>query len=88
MKTKVKELRIYMVETLLRDFMADYETIYPECIEIEKVVEREGRYFVDYIVDDSYNRTEVEVHPLELMEMLNVKINKLIEKYESREENE
>lgn len=88
MKTKVKELRIYMVETLFRDFMADYETIYHECIEIKKVVEREGRYFVDYIVDDSYNRTEVEVHPLELMEMLNVKINKLIEKYESREENE
>lgn len=88
MKTKVKELRIYMVETLLRDFMADYETIYHECIEIKKVVEREGIYFVDYIVDDSYNRTEVEVHPLELMEMLNVKINKLIEKYESREENE
>lgn len=86
MKTKVKE--IYVGDTVLREYFAESEMLYSENIEIEKVVKAEGTYFINYTACSANGytkRTEIEVEPLEIMEMINTKINNFIEEYKNTE---
>lgn len=88
MKKNIKELSTYIGDNILREHFAGYEMILPERIEIEKIVKAEDTYFVNYTFYSSSGytrRTEVQVEPLELIEMINTKINNFIEKYESTE---
>lgn len=86
MKKEIKEISIYMGDTVLRENIAPYESVRANKIEINKIVKIEDVYAVDYTTqrpNGDVKRTGFTIEPLELIEMINTKINNFIEKYES-----
>lgn len=89
MKKEIKEISIYMGDTVLRENIATYESILESKIEIDKIVKAEGVYVVDYTVqrpNGDVKQTGFTIEPLELIEMINVKINNFIEEYKNTED--
>ena len=80
---ETKGISIYSTEGILKEYIADIESCRKERLEIHGVIRVNGSYFVDY----SYRNKDwvevthvgLEVEPLELMEMLNNKLNDLLE---------
>lgn len=84
-----KEISNYIGDTVLRENIAEYECVWESRIEISKVIKNDGVYIVDYFVNrpdgEEIKRTGFEVEPLEIMEMINTKINNFIEEYKNTE---
>lgn len=80
---ETRGVSIYSTEGILKEYIADIESCRKERLEIHGVIRVNGSYFVDYSYrnKDGVEVTHVglEVKPLELMEMLNNKLNDLLE---------
>lgn len=80
---ETRGVSIYSTEGILKKYIADIESCRKERLEIHGVIRVNGSYFVDYSYrnKDGVEVTHVglEVEPLELMDMLNNKLNDLLE---------
>lgn len=80
---ETKGVSIYNTEGILKEYIADIESCREERVEIHGIMKANGNYFVDYSYRNAnyeeFTRVGLEVEPLELMEMLNNKLNNLLE---------
>ena len=80
---ETKNISIYIADNVLRELLAQYEGYREEQLQIHNITKINGNYLVDYSFRNAnYEETireGVEVEPLELIEMLNDKLNRILE---------
>ena len=80
---ETKGISIYSTEGILKEYIADIESCRKERLEIHGAIKINGSYFVDYTYrnkdGEEVTHVGLEIESLELMGMLNNKLNDLLE---------